>query len=349
MEKAFYLAGIIGLLIFDTVSKAAELPDLKVKLGATVQALFSYAQTNSDTAQIGFGINRMRIRSGFSLNENIGGLIQFEGSQMLTNLNTAGKKSDPYLNSFKLLDAYLTYNFCPDLQIKAGRFIGAGLRGGGISSHKDLDLVDYPLMASEWGKESYSSDFADYGTEIWGRSGEFSGRVWVHNGKGDENLKPNLTSNASKKTNSLALAAMGSYSPAWEKGLEMGGHIGQGNKSYNDYNDYSVYCYYEKSSFRLKGEYVRLKSQTNRKTFDGFYLFGSAYVTRHIELSTRYDYMDPNVNLDGVAAKDLSFAGTYVFFPESKSTAKLTVEYVVRNEKPEIRNNIFYTQFQVAF
>jgi len=63
---------------FAALSFAGEKPEVKVKVGGTVQGWASYAQTNTDTAQVGFGLRRVRWRFYGSISDNFKTFVQLE-------------------------------------------------------------------------------------------------------------------------------------------------------------------------------------------------------------------------------------------------------------------------------
>ena len=329
----FFLVTFTSLLFADDATK--------VKVNGTIQSWFSYAQTNTDTSQVGFGLRRVRLRFKSDLGENIKGYVQFEA------------------NSPKLLDARIEYYFFPKLKVYLGRFIGAGMRGAGLTSHTSIDLVERPASALLWARKTVGSDYRDYGAEIIGKSANFTGKLFFHNGGGAKNIKPSQIKEATKQTAEIAVSAMGTFAPKTVvKGLEVGGYYGKGNKYFNDYSSYSAYAYYEPKPLRIKAEYISVvnkdayitESAVKDLIFSGYYLFGAYRILENLEALARYEVVDLNTGLSGDEETIITIGASYALFPTKWKEAKITPAYVIRREAGNlINNNIFYMMFQIVF
>lgn len=335
MKKFFgFSLLLITIFSFCSYTLAQDTPDIKWKLGGTVQAYSSYAQTASDTNQIGFGLRRVRVKVYADFSANIKSFVQFE------------------LTTPKLLDARLDYLISPSFNIRVGRFIGAGVRAGGLTSHTDIDIIDRSYSAEYWGKKTIGADFRDYGMAFYGKFDDFNYNFTIHNGNGALNLKPAAGATASSKIQGVAFSGMAFFKPASVKGLEAGGYYGMGNKYVNDYRAYNAYIYYEPSPFRVKAEYIGEvdKNGTKDVTFSGYYFLGAYKVTPNVELMGRYERFDPNTDVSNNEGTIVTIAASYSFFAAKWAAAKITAAYVLPNENPvNIDNNVFYVMYQLAF
>jgi len=334
MKRLLPILVAFVLVTFLNTTYSQDKPDLKVRVGGTVQAMASTAQTNTDTSQAGVGLRRVRGRLYATLSDNIKSFVQFE------------------MTSFKLLDARVEYIINKSAQFRVGRFIGAGVRAGGLTSHTVIDIVERPVSAQQWGSKTIGADFRDYGVAFLGTSNGFSYNLTLHNGNGAANIKASHKTTASIQKTSFAFSGMASYKPADIKGLEIGGYYGVGNKTYNDYNSYNAYVYYEPGPFRFKGEYIGINDKNGLIDVKsaGYYAFGSYKVTDNVELLARWERYDKNTDVSNDAETYTTIGFAYSFFSSKWTATKITTAYVVRSEEGvSVDNNVFYVMFQLVF
>lgn len=310
--------------------------DMKVehKVGATVQSWVSYQA--ADSAYLGFGLRRVRVRWYGTINSKFKTFIQAE------------------LTNPKLLDARVEYHFSKQFNVRAGRFIGSGVRSGGLTSHSSIDIVERPRSANAWGAGTVGADFRDYGFQAEGKteSGEFTGRLWLHNGSGAANITSHEATNPrDHQLQGIAADLMLIFQPKSVKGLEAGGHVGVGNKDVKDLMSYSGYAYYEPGPFRVKAELIGLvdKSDSVDVTSMGYYLFGGYQVTPNIEIVGRFETYDKNTDADDDATNYITGGVVYKQF-SGKVNHKLTAAVVVPTEEGDsVKNTAFYTVWQILF
>ncbi len=322
------------LLFFSQLNFAQDDTEIKVKVGGTIQAQASYSQTNSDTNQVGFGLRRVRGRLYSQFRNNLKGFIQFE------------------MTSFKLLDAYLQYDVSQQAKFRIGRFKGAGMRGAGLTSHSDIDIIERVASGINWGRKTIGSDYRDYGASFFGDYNGLGYNLTVHNGKGDENIISSHASNSKLKNEKVAVSGMIYYSPVTMKGLEFGGYYGKGNSTFNDYNSYNLYLYYEPGLYRIKFEYVNVKDKNNAVdiTSAGYYIFGAYKLIPKLELLGRFERYDNNTNFPNDAESIITLGAAYSFFPDKWSAERITAAYVIRTEEGlPVQNNVFYIMLQLVF
>lgn len=312
---------------------AQDAPEIKWKIGGTIQAMASYAQTGADTSQLGFGLRRVRLKTYFGMGD-VSAFVQFEGT------------------SYKLLDARLTYKFSDAANIHVGRFIGAGVRAGGLTSHTDIDIVERALSAQKWGANTIGADFRDYGASLFGKFGELSYNLTAHNGDGAQNIKASHQSQGKLLNATSAFSGMVFYKPEAIKGLEAGGYYGIGNATFNDYAAYNAYVYWEPKPIRIKAEIVGVTNKNGATDLNslGFYVFGAYQFMDNWEALARFENYDGNTDLEKDAQTLITIGARYALFPSKVSASKITVAYVIHGEEgTEIDNNVFYAMFQTAF
>ena len=328
-----------------TQAIALSADDLTVNINGTIQSWASYEQNAQDSTQMGFGIRRLRLRIKSSFGEKISAFAQVE------------------MTSPKLLDARISYQVLPQLQMRIGRFIGAGMRGAGLTLHSDLDIIERPVSAQEWAGRTVGSDYRDYGIEVIGTISDVTIRGWIHNGDGAKNIKSSQTGRSLLKNGHFARDIMITYQPEFIDYLEMGTHAGKGNNQFKyfernsyvnrDIFHYSTYLYYEPRMFRFKTEYVSVTSQrdqiqTRDITFTGFYLFGGFKLLKNLELVSRFETVDYD-RLLNLRENFYTLGATYFFFPEDKVSAKISMAYVHHGQQNHQSSDLIYAMFQFLF
>ncbi len=315
-----------------------EKPELKVKFGGTIQGMASYSQTPPDeednTSQIGIGLRRVRVKMYGNYGDHVKSFVQFE------------------LTTPKLLDARIEYIIDKAFQIRMGRFIGAGVRAAGLTSHTDIDIVERAASAIYWGSRTIGADFRDYGVAVQGDVDGFNYNLTIHNGKGDLNVKGAQLNNATTQNRGMAVSGMVFYKPTALKGFEAGGYFGKGNSKINDYTSFNAYVYYEPLPFRIKAEVISATNKTTGNpdaTFMGWYAFGAYRVAKNFEALVRFENLDPNTDVDDNKATFITVGLAYSMFPADWKAVKITAAYVIRNEEVgTVDNNVFYMMFQTA-
>jgi len=327
------LITIFVLFLATNFIVAQDAPELNWKIGGTVQAMASYAQTDTDTAQIGFGLRRVRLKTYFSYG-NVTAFIQYSAK------------------SNKLLDARMTYKFSKTANVRVGRFIGAGVRSGGLTSHTVIDIVERPMSAQMWASNTVGADYRDYGVAMMGKFGDLGYNLTLHNGNGALNLTPSHKSTATVLNENVAISAMVNYKPKAVKGLEAGGYYGIGNADVNEYSSYNAYVYWEPKPIRIKAEVIGLTNTFGDTDVPslGYYVFGAYGVTDAWEVLARYETYDPNTDVDDDATNLITIGARYALFPAKLTASKITFAYVMHGEEGDaIDNDVFYVMFQTAF
>jgi hypothetical protein len=312
---------------------AQDTPELKWKIGGTVQAMASYAQTGAETAQTGFGLRRVRLKTYFGYG-NVTAFIQYSAK------------------SNKVLDARMTYKFSDAFNLRVGRFIGAGIRAGGLTPHTVIDIVERPMSAQMWASQTVGGDFRDYGAAAIGKFGDLSYNLTLHNGNGAMNLTPSHKSQANTLNGAAAVSGMVSFKPKSVKGLETGAYYGMGNSDVNDYASYNAYVYWEPKPIRIKAEVIGLSNKNGANDLNslGYYVFGAYGFMDNWEALARFETYDPNTDVDDDATNLITIGARYALFPGKVTASKITFAYVLHGEQgTEIDNDVFYVMFQTAF
>ncbi len=325
---------VFMLLITTGFLFAQDAPNLKVRMGGTVQAMGSYSQTGGAAVnQVGFGLRRVRLRAYTKFSKHFKGFVQME------------------ITTPKLLDARLTYMVNKNLNIRIGRFIGAGVRAGGLTSHTVIDIIERPLTAIRWGGATIGGDYRDYGVAAFGKlGGGLSYNITIHNGKGSANIKATQKGAGSMLNDKFAYSGMLTFKPASIKGLETGGYYGVGNSNFSDYNAYNAYVYYTPKQFEIKAEYIGWKDNATDVTTGGYYIFGGYSFAHNFEFLARYENYDPNTSVDNDAQTLTTIGARYFMFSSKKTASKITLAYVIHGEQgATIDNDAFYAMFQLVF
>ena len=334
IPKAVFTA--IFFLLTSSFAIAQDAPKLDWKVGGTVQAMASYVQTGADTAQIGFGLRRVRLKTSFSYGD-VTAFIQYSA------------------RGSKLLDARMTYKFSKVFNLRVGRFIGASVRGGGLTSHTKLDIVERPMSAQMWTVNALKSgDYRDYGVALMGKAGDFGYNLTVANGGGSlKNIVGTQLVGGQNLTEAVSISAMANYKPKAVKGLEVGGYYGMGNAYFNDYSSYNAYVYWEPKPLRIKAEIISVTDLNGSDDVSslGYYVFGAFSFMDNWEALARYENYDPT-DMDDVedAHTLITIGARYALYPAKLTASKITFAYVMHGEEGDaIDNDVFYVMFQTAF
>ena len=334
MKSTRTLSTVIFLLVFLCGSLIAqEMPEIKLRNGGTVQFWGSMGQINgADTNSMGFGLRRVRFRNYIDVGDNMKAFVQTE------------------LTTFKLLDARVEYLFSKNFQVRVGRFIGAGVRAGGLTIHSVIDITERAFTAQRWGASTVGADFRDYGVDFVGSYGAVKVNATVHNGDGSKNMV-NRMSGPSTKNGSFAFSGMVTVKPSEVKGLEFGGYYGVGNKQINDYSAFNAFVYYEPMPLKLKAEVIGWTNKTAAADISqlGYYVFGAYKVIDNVEVLARFENFDANTDVDKNDRTFITLGASYAMFPSKWLTSKITAAYVIANEDADIDNNSFQLVCQFVF
>lgn len=339
MGKLVKLFTILLIISFTSSQlHAQDSPEIKVRIGGTIQAWTSLGQIHdSDTNSLGWGLRRVRLRAYSSFGDKMKGFFQME------------------VTSPKLLDARIEYLLNKQFKIRAGRFIGAGVRGAGLTSHTKIDITERPLSAVMWGKNTIGADYRDYGVDVVGKFGDLSATLTLHNGNGALNIR-NRQSGVGPQNGSFAISGMLNFKPKKVKGLEAGGYFGVGNSEVNEYNAFNVFAYYEPKPLRIKAEVIGFTNTIGGNDFSrmGYYVFAGYGFAKNWELVARFENYDHNTDVDDNEITLITFGGTYSLFSKKWAAGKITAAYTLQSEAdtqlyPEIDNNVFQLVMQLVF
>ncbi len=334
MKKIIIFFTTILIFSFFITNNLSAQDDFKIsnKIGGTIQAWTSYGEIhNSDTNSLGWGLRRVRLRSYSTFGKYIKGYIQVE------------------LTNPKLLDARIEYLISKEFTIRAGRFVGAGVRAGGLTSHTKIDITERPLSAIRFGQNTIGSDYRDYGVDFVGKFGDIKANLTLHNGNGNANIR-NRKTGAGPMNNGFAISSMVTFKPKNIKGLEIGGYYGMGNKQINEYNAYNLYVYYEPKPLRVKAELIGFSKADEIKRM-GYYLFGAYGFAKNWEALARFEVYDQNTDADDDQVTLITLGATYSVFKNNWAAGRITAAYAIINEGEflERDNNVFQLVMQLVF
>ncbi len=330
-----FLTAVLLLIILTVPVVADDPPELKSQVGGTVQSLFSLDQ-NDDATNMGFGLRRVRFR-------------------YYAQLGKARLFAQAELTSPKLMDGRIEYHFNDMFNIRAGRFVGAGVRSGALTSHTAIDIVERSFSALQWASMTVGSDYRDYGVQLEGKSGDFTGRLFLHNGDGAYNAKNLAGSSTATDFSARAIDVMLIFKPASIRGLEAGGHYGFGKKDSvsaempdSDNDSYSAYAYYNPGIFQLKAEVISFTNNVTDMSTMGYYVFGGYDISENIELLGRYEIYDPNTDVDSDELSLITLGAALREF--GNNNHRVTAAIVLStNDATKVDDTIFQLIWQFVF
>jgi len=325
---------IVLFIVSTVVVLAQDAPELDFRLGGTVQAWTTSGQINgSDTNSLGWGIRRARLRAYANYGSKLKGFLQME------------------VASPKLIDARVEFLISKSFSVRAGRFVGASVRSGALTSHTKLDITERSLTAMKWAKATVGGDYRDYGIDFVGNFGDLKANVTLHNGSGSLNIK-NSHKGYSFMNGGFAISGMLVFKPQAVKGLEAGTYYGIGNPDINKYYAYNAYIYYIANLFKIKAEYITWKNTYSNIDISqmGYHLFTGYRVGKYLEAGIRYEHFDSNTDIENNERNLITLALTYSVFPSKWNVGKITAAYVISGETgTEIDDNVFQLAMQVVF
>lgn len=332
---------LLFVLLSSVLMKAQEAPEFSHKIAGTIQAWTSIGQIHGvDTNSLGWGIRRARLRSNSTFGDKMKGFIQIE------------------LTSPKLLDARIEYLVSKGFNIRAGRFVVAGVRAGGMTSHSVIDITERSISAIMWGNNTVGSDYRDYGMDFVGMYSDFKANITLHNGNGSLNIL-NRQTKVGLQNGSFAISGMLAFKPKSLKGFETGGYYGIGNSEINEYNAFNAYVYYEPKPLRIKAEiigFTNIGAATNGDDLSrmGYYVFAGYGFAKNWEALARFETYDHNTDIKDNEITIITLGATYSIFEKKWTAAKITAAYIINSEKdtklfPEVDNNVFQLVMQLVF
>lgn len=324
----------LSIFFLSSSAFADDPPELKSQIGGTIQSWLSLDQ-NDDATSMAFGLRRVRFRY----------YAQYDKAKLFVQTE---------VTSGSLLDARIEYYFNETFNIRAGRFIGAGARAGGLTSHTVIDIIERPFTARRWGSMTVGGDYRDYGVQLEGKAGDLTGRVWLHNGDNSLNITNRAGSSVGNDFSAQAVDAMVIFKPASVKGLEIGGHYGinkvdsvSAAKPERDRDSYSAYAYYTPGGFQLKGEVISLTNNITDASTMGYYIFGGYSVSDAVELLGRYEIYDPNTDVD---TNELSLITLGATLRDVGNNHRVTAAIVLSDNKAtDVQDTIFQLVWQFLF
>ncbi len=330
-KKVLFL--ILFVLLAEIVA-AQDSPKITSRIGGTIQTWASYGQINAtDTNSLGVGIKRARLRAYSKYGNKVKGFIQVE------------------VSSPRIIDARIEYLVSKSFSIRAGRFVGASVRAGALTSHTKLDITERSFSAIKFAKATVGGDFRDYGIDFVGKFGGLKANITLHNGSGSLDIK-NSQKASGIMNGGAAISGMLVYKPKTVKGLEIGGYYGKGNPQINDYEGQNAYVYWSGKPIRIKMEYIAWKNRLNstETSSRGYYIFAGYKIAKSLEAVARFESFDPNTDLEKNEQSFLTIGATYSIFPRKWNAAKITAAYMFKNESGiELDNNVFQLVMQVVF
>ncbi|MBI4656438.1 MAG: hypothetical protein HY746_06815 [Elusimicrobia bacterium] len=263
----------IGLLSIPVLAKAEPIEVGKgtLKLGGIFQTTLSYTEATS--IHTSFGMKRARfLLSGSIIPDKVKYFVQTE---------VVGAPS--------LLDTKLQFFYLPKTEIAVGRFLPNFTYYMPMSTAK-LDLVNYPLITTQY------AVWRQVGIQTTTTLDRFDLNVGVFNGYPANNM--NDTNNAKDlfgRVTAKPIDGLQVFGYAWmgnafatRTGILAQNRVGGGASFEKKLSQ-------ESKVLTLRGEYLKASNE-NAADSMGYYAQAGLKVTPKIEILSRYDGYDPNVD-----------------------------------------------------
>lgn len=287
-----------------------------ITINGILQGGLNYVQQGDEDATADFTVNRARFLVGGDINENVKFFIQTE-------------KGD-------ILDVKFIYNL-PALHstLCMGRFLPAYTYHMPVHTGK-LGLVGYPFLTlntAPWRQVGFQST-TRFGENIHMNLGLFNGANEPDNWKDSiDDGKDFLVSGGYKQEQISAggyyymLNAIGS-----EDGDDEGHRVGFFGK-------------YQTGGIHGIAEY--LMGELNDGKFAGYYVMGGLkFYEDKLEGLVRYDFWDPNTDLDDDQMTSITLGMNYYL---DGYDSMFYLNYVINTEDPDVDNNSLVFQYQILF
>lgn len=163
---------ILVFLFVSNFNLAQDKPKIDLSINGTVQAMASFAETDSDTSLTGFVLRRIKLKAKGSIGDKVQAYIQVDFVKP------------------SLADALIDYFVNDNLKLRIGKHKVVGVLAGGLTSHYKIDIVERARIGFEWGARTVGISYRDYGISAIGKFGDFNYFVSIFNGDGEDiNIK----------------------------------------------------------------------------------------------------------------------------------------------------------------
>lgn len=306
----------------------------------------------------GFAIKRARLdfQGHFSSKFDYRLLFDFVGQSGANGTaSTGGQQISPFL-----VDAWITYKPFTWLQLKAGQLYVAFSQEN-TTQDRNLDMIERTqvvdaLVARKGDAANGLADSIgnqngrDIGVQLFGNIGKLKDHYLldyyfqVLNGAGINTLDNNQSKDLDARLVFHPLKWI-NIGGSWYDGYDrFTSNLNKDQKRTRWGTEVALV----QDRWSVKGEYIRGREGAhNPTTHEGWYGQAAYFILpKQLEGIARYDWYDPNTAKTEVKSTYYDLGLTYYF----NVWTKIQVYYSVRNRQgPTINNNLFETQFQLAF
>jgi len=253
-----------------------------------------------ESQQLGVGIRRARLR-GKMTKGKASGFVQFDAA------------------TATMMDAQIDYNFTDNLNVRLGRFVGAGSQAGGNTSHTAIDFAERSIVGRLWASAVSRSDYRTYGMAVIGKFNNFNYQILAQNGDGTLNLKPYGTKSSGSDEDTGVIPQLDvAVSTFIGDAINVGLHYGLPNEDRVNVSSATGFLYfkpqdYNTGKFRGKFDFAQVVNHENDQdaTSLGWGVGGFYRLSSNMELGAGYQQWDPDTDTKKDAFGNILIGATY--------------------------------------
>lgn len=295
------------------------------KVGGFLQQQFIADETSNSPTR--FYTHRARIGISGSITERI-------------SVNFIGGFTEPPNDSPSLVNAFIDFNLDPFFKVRTGQF----LVPFGLEGPEPIPLNPAIERTTAIRQLNTFALFRDVGIQVSGSRSGFNYAVAVVNGTGANRLE---------QINPKDLVGRIGYDITDELGIGVSGHLGQyqtdpSNEGHESRFRSGADISYRGTPLFLRGEYMIREDdlpEGGSAKMNGGYLLGGYELTDALEAIVRYEYYEPNTDLDDDHFTAFTIGANYYFI----GNTRISANYKFRDNRlnPAI-GNLFTVQMQVT-
>ncbi|MBN1302610.1 MAG: hypothetical protein JW995_15435 [Melioribacteraceae bacterium] len=321
---------ILGLMNISFAQNGFQ-PTIKPQIWGQVHGL----NIGSEDGESTIVLRRIRLGAKGNVYNNVGYAFLFEAA------------SNP-----KLLQAWLDYNFLKLANFRVGQF----KYPFGIENYISATVVKFinpsgitDRITKNLGRQG--SSYRDMGIQVGGKIGlakeiEFGYKLMVMNGNGINTRDNNGEKDMAFRFNCIV-----------PHGIDFGVSYFNGTYQENDENGYGESAYGAHFIMKnellgrklfLQGEYIAANYKTVNSQIEpwGYYLYGTYFIDKNIEVGLRYDYYEPDKAAETIIEQSRTTLSIGYYFEERQ---RINLNYELREDSgnPDLKN-LLTIQFQYA-
>jgi len=334
-KSTIFSLAILTILLFihfivlaptaNSQSNTAESPYPSYKVGGLLQQQFIADETSGSPTR--FNMHRAWLGVTGSINERI-------------SVNFLGGYTEPPNDSPRLVNAFIHFDIDPLFQIRTGQFFAPfGLDGPTpIALNPAIERSTAVRLLNTF------AVFRDVGVQVSGSRSGFSYAVAVMNGAG---------ANRSEQIDPKDVIGRIGYDVTNELTIGVSGHVGQYQTGPSADDHESRFRTGADISYRgtplfLRGEYIIREDdlpEGGTIKMNGGYLLGGYELTDALEAIIRYEYYEPNIDVEDNHFTIFTIGANYYFVGNTRISANY--EFRDNRVNPAIKN-LFTVQMQLA-